>query len=187
MTANGMDEGMTSMEGITPLVDAETIAARVAELGRSISDDFEGDEIVLIVVLKGSFMFAADLLRHITIPCRVEFLALRSYGGTQSSGVVQITSDLSSSIADQNVIVVEDIVDTGLTMAYLMENLSTRQPAAIRLAALLNKPARARVPVHIDYLGFTVADAFVVGYGLDYEQQYRNLPYLGVLGAETDE
>ncbi len=173
---------MPSMEEITPLVDAETIAARVAELGRAISDDFEGDEIVLVVVLKGSFVFAADLLRHIEVPCRVEFLGVRSYDDkAESSGVVQITSDLSSSIANQNVIVVEDIVDTGLTMAYLMENLGTRQPASIRLAALLHKPARARVPVQIDYLGFTIADVFVVGYGLDFAQQHRNLPYLGVL------
>ncbi len=170
------------MEEITPLVEADTIAARVAELGRAISEDYDGDEIVLVVVLKGSFVFAADLLRHIDVPCRVEFLGLRSYDEkSESSGVVQITSDLTSSIANQHVIVVEDIVDTGLTMAYLMENLGTRQPASIRLAALLHKPARARVPVQIDYLGFTIADVFVVGYGLDYAQQHRNLPYLGVL------
>jgi hypoxanthine phosphoribosyltransferase len=176
------------MDEITPLVDADTIAARVAELGRAISEDYEGDDVVLVVVLKGSFVFAADLLRHIRVPCRVDFLGVRSYDDkSESSGVVQITSDLTMSIAGQNVIVVEDIVDTGLTMAYLMENLSTRQPASIRLAALLNKPARARVPVQIDYLGFTIADVFVVGYGLDYAQQHRNLPYLGVLSAGEGE
>ncbi len=176
------------MDEITPLVDADTIAARVAELGRAISEDYEGDDVVLVVVLKGSFVFAADLLRHIRVPCRVDFLGVRSYDDkAESSGVVQITSDLTMSIAGQNVIIVEDIVDTGLTMAYLMENLSTRQPASIRLAALLNKPARARVPVQIDYLGFTIADVYVVGYGLDYAQQHRNLPYLGVLSAGEGE
>jgi hypoxanthine phosphoribosyltransferase len=175
------------MDDITPLVDADTIATRVAELGRAISEDYEGDEVVLVVVLKGSFVFAADLVRHIRVPCRVDFLGLRSYDDkAESSGVVQITSDLTMSIAGQHVIVVEDIVDTGLTMAYLMENLSTRQPASIRLAALLHKPARARVPVHVDYLGFTIADVFVVGYGLDYAQQHRNLPYLGVLKGDDD-
>ncbi len=177
------------MPRIKTLVDAETIAERVAALGRRISEDYEGeDEVVLIVVLKGSFMFASDLAKTIDLPCQLEFLAVRSYGdGTKTSGVVQITSDLTASIQGKHVIVVEDIVDTGLTMAYLMENLSTRQPASLRLASLLHKPARSRVPVSIDYLGFTIGDSFVIGYGLDYKQHYRNLPYIGVLVADDED
>lgn len=169
-------------ERVRTLIDAETIEARVAEMGAQITRDYQGKDLVLVPVLKGSFVFAADLARAIDLVVDVDFLAVRSYGdGTESSGVVQITSDLTRPIEGKEVIVVEDIVDTGLTMAYLFENLETRHPTSLKLASMLHKPARTRVPVAIDYLGFTIDDVFVVGYGLDYAQRYRNLPYLGVL------
>ena len=169
-------------ERVRTLIDAETIQARVKEMGAQITRDYQGKDLVLVPVLKGSFVFAADLARAIDLVVDVDFLAVRSYGdGTETSGVVQITSDLTRPIEGKEVIVVEDIVDTGLTMAYLFENLETRHPASLKLASMLHKPARTRVPVEIDYLGFTIDDVFVVGYGLDYAQRYRNLPYLGVL------
>jgi hypoxanthine phosphoribosyltransferase len=165
-----------------PLIDAGMIADRVAELGRTITHDFLGKDLVIVPVLKGSYVFAADLLRQIDLDVAVDFLAVRSYGDEQeSSGVVQITTDLSRSIEGKHVILVEDIVDTGLTASYLYQNLATRQPASLKLASLLHKPARTRVPVEIDYLGFTVDDVFIVGYGLDYGQKFRNLPYLAVV------
>ncbi|MBT8454088.1 MAG: hypoxanthine phosphoribosyltransferase [Deltaproteobacteria bacterium] len=165
-----------------PLIDAGTIARRVAELGRAITEDYRGQDLVVVPVLKGSYMFAADLVRQIDLDVAIDFLAVRSYGnGQESSGVVQITSDLTQSIEGKHVILVEDIVDTGLTIAYLHENLTTRQPASLKVATLLHKPARTRVPVQIDYLGFTVEDVFIVGYGLDFAQKHRNLPYLAVV------
>jgi hypoxanthine phosphoribosyltransferase len=167
------------------LIDAGTIADRIAELGRAITQDFFGKEVVIVPVLKGSYVFAADLARHIDLDVAVDFLGVRSYGDQQeSTGVVQITTDLSRSIEGKHVILVEDIVDTGLTVSYLYDNLATRQPASLKIASLLHKPSRTRVPVNIDYLGFTVEDVFIVGYGLDYAQKFRNLPYLGVV---TDE
>ncbi len=170
------------MATIRTLIDETTIRKRVVELGRQISDDYAGREVVMVPVLKGSFVFAADLARAVDLDVNVDFLGLRSYGNdTESSGVVQITGDLTKPIEGKDVIVVEDIVDTGLTMAYLLENLETRHPRSVRLASLLHKPARTRVPIEIDYLGFTIDDVFVIGYGLDYAQRYRNLPYLGVL------
>jgi len=165
-----------------PLIDAGTIAERVADLGRAITHDFLGEDLVMVPVLKGSYVFAADLARHIDLDVEIDFLGVRSYGSQQeSSGVVQITTDLSHPIEGKNVILVEDIVDTGLTVSYLYENLATRQPASLKIASLLHKPARTRVPVEIDYLGFTVDDVFIVGYGLDYAQKFRNLPYLAVV------
>ena len=172
------------MTTIDTLIDADTIAKRVEEMGRQISRDYAGEEVVIVPILKGSFMFAADLVRHIDIPCRIDFLGLRSYEGETSTGVVQITSDLTRAIEGEHVIVVEDIVDTGLTMEYLFENLATRRPASVKLASLLHKPARTTVAIDIDYLGFTIEDVFVIGYGLDFDQHYRNLPYLGVLHPE---
>jgi hypoxanthine phosphoribosyltransferase len=169
------------MTDIETLIDAPTIARRVEEMGRQITRDYAGEELVVVPVLKGSFLFAADLVRHIDLPLCVDFLGLRSYDdGTESTGVVQITSDLTRPVEGKHVMVVEDIVDTGLTMAYLFDNLATRHPKSVKLASLLHKPARTRVSVDIDYLGFTIEDVFVVGYGLDYAQKYRNLPYLGV-------
>jgi len=170
---------------IETFIDAEKIAARVREMGAEIARDYEGKDVVMIVVLKGSFVFASDLARAIDhTSLRIDFLGLRSYEGTKSTGVVQITSDLTKPIEGKHVIVVEDIVDTGLTMKYLLENLETRQPASIKVASLLHKPARTKIDVPIHYLGFTIDDVFVIGYGLDYDQAYRNLPYLGVLKPE---
>lgn len=170
---------------VRTLIDAETIQRRIHELGRQITADHRGHDVVIVCVLKGSFIFTSDLVRAIDLPLSIDFLALRSYGdGTETSGVVQITSDLSKPIEGKDVIVVEDIVDTGLTMAYLLKNLEAKRPRSVSLASLLHKPARTRVPVKIDYLGFTIEDVFVIGYGLDYAQRYRNLPYLGVLELE---
>ena len=172
---------------IQPLIDSGAIAERVAELGDAITRDYHGEDIVLVPVLKGSYVFAADLARHIDLNVSVDFLGVRSYGdGQETSGVVQITTDLSHPIAGKHVILVEDIVDTGLTVSYLRENLVTRQPASLKIASLLHKPARTRVPVDIDYLGFTVEDVFIVGYGLDHAQKFRNLPYLAVLTDDTE-
>jgi hypoxanthine phosphoribosyltransferase len=167
---------------VNQLLSTEQIQARVRELGAEITREYRGKELLLICVLKGSFVFAADLARAIDLPLSVEFLGLKSYGSSQAtSGVVQITSDLTHPIAGKHVLIVEDIVDTGLTMAYLIKNLETRNPSSIRLCSLLHKPARARVTTQIDYLGFTIEDVFVVGYGLDWAERYRNLPYLGVV------
>jgi hypoxanthine phosphoribosyltransferase len=170
-------------ERIVTMLSQEEIAARVKELGAQISKDYEGRHLVLVVVLKGSFLFAADLCRAITDHnLRIDFLGVRSYGeGTETSGVVQITQDLSKPIAGEDVLIVEDIVDTGLTIAHLMDLFRTRQPRSVNVCALLHKPARARVQVKIDYLGFTIEDRFVVGYGLDFAERYRNLPYIGVV------
>ena len=166
---------------VTPLIDASEIARRVTELGSEITRDYAGEEIVIVPVLKGSYVFAADLARKIELDVAIDFLGVRSYGDSQeSSGVVEITNDLSHSIEGKHVILVEDIVDTGLTVSYLRENLVTRQPASLKIASLLHKPSRTRVAVDIDYLGFTIEDVFVVGYGLDHAQKFRNLPYLAV-------
>jgi hypoxanthine phosphoribosyltransferase len=166
------------------LLSASAIAQRIAALGAQISADYAGKSLVLLCVLKGSFVFAADLARAIDLPLRVEFLGVRSYGDdTRSSGVVQITQDLTRPISGDHVLLVEDIVDTGLTLSYLREQLLARTPASVKVCALLHKPSRSVTPVDIDYLGFTVEDVFVVGYGLDHAERYRNLPYVGVLGA----
>lgn len=170
-----------------PLIDAGTIARRVAELGEAITQDYPGESVVLVPVLKGSYVFAADLARNIDLDVAIDFLGVRSYGdGQESSGVVEITTDLSHPIEGKHVILVEDIVDTGLTVSYLRENLVTRQPASLKIASLLHKPARTRIPVDIDYLGFTVEDVFIVGYGLDHAQKFRNLPYLAVVTDDLD-
>jgi hypoxanthine phosphoribosyltransferase len=168
------------------LLPAEAIAARVRELGAAISADYRDQQLVVVVILKGSFVFAADLVRAVDLPLEVDFLGVRSYGdATTSSGIVQITSDLTRSIQGRDVLLVEDIVDTGLTLRFLLDNLRTRDPRTLKLAALLHKPARTRVEVPIDYLGFTIPDVFVIGYGLDAAQRYRNLPYVGQLeGSE---
>jgi hypoxanthine phosphoribosyltransferase len=167
---------------VRPLISAERIAARVNELAAQITRDYTGRSVVLLSVLKGSFVFAADLARAIDLPIRMEFLGVRSYGAdTKSSGVVQITQDLTRPVTGDDLVIVEDIIDTGLTISYLKEQLRGRNPASVKVAALLHKPARIQREVEIDYLGFTIDDVFVVGYGLDYAERYRNLPYLGVL------
>jgi hypoxanthine phosphoribosyltransferase len=170
------------IEGIEPLLTSDVIAERVRELGAAITRDYEGRSLVLVSILKGSFIFAADLVRAIGLPVRVEFLGVRSYGqGTTSSGVVQITHDLANPIEGEDVLLVEDIVDTGLTVAHLLDLLRTRLPRSLKVCALLHKPARLCTPVPIEYLGFTIEDRFVVGYGLDRAEAYRNLPYIGIL------
>lgn len=171
-----------------PLLTAEQIATRVRELGADITKAYAGKPLVLVCVLKGSYVFAADLARAINLPLRIEFLGVRSYGAdTKSSGVVQITHDLSHAIEGDDVLIVEDIVDTGLTLAHLLKLLATRLPRSIKVCSLLHKPARARTPVPIDFLGFTIEDEFVVGYGLDWDERYRNLPYIGVLESTGDQ
>lgn len=173
---------MDSEHRVRTLITREALAARVAELGEAITRDYQGRELVLVGVLKGSFMFCADLARAIDLPLSVEFLGLKSYGDSQvTSGVVQITSDLPRPVAGKDLLIVEDIVDTGLTMAYLRKNLATRGPRSVKLCTLLHKPSRARVETAIDYLGFSIADEFVVGYGLDWAERYRNLSYIGVV------
>ena len=174
------------------LLSSEQLAARNAELGLQIARDYAGKDLTVVGVLKGSFVFVSDLTRQIylgqrslglsgsTVTC--EFLAVQSYGEeTMTSGVVQITADLTNPIEGKHVLIVEDIVDTGLTMSYLLENMATRRPASVKLCSLLHKPARTQKQVPIDYLGFTIEDLFVVGYGLDYKQRYRNLPWIAVL------
>jgi hypoxanthine phosphoribosyltransferase len=167
---------------VRSLISAERLALRVSELAAQITREYSGRSLVLLCILKGSFVFAADLARAIALPVRVEFLGVRSYGDdTKSSGVVQITQDLTRPVDGDDILIVEDIIDTGLTLSYLREQLRSRNPASIKVAALLHKPARMRREVEIDYLGFTIDDVFVVGYGLDYAERYRNLPFLGVL------
>jgi hypoxanthine phosphoribosyltransferase len=165
------------------LVSEEQIAAKVAELGRQISEAYTGRELTLVSVLKGSLPFMADLMRAITIPVRIDLMEVSSYGGvtTESSGLVRILKDLSASIDGRDVLLVEDIIDTGLTLNYLLRYLRGKNPRSLRICALLDKPARRLVDIPIDYVGFTIPDQFVVGYGLDYGELYRNLRYVGVL------
>ena len=164
------------------MFSAEQIGERVRAIGSEITRDYAGKNLVLVGVLKGSFVFAADLARAIDLPVRIDFLGVRSYGvDTETSGVVQITHDLSRPVDHEHLLLVEDIVDTGLTIAYLIDLLRTRGPSSVRVCALLHKPARARLEVKIDFLGFTIEDRFVVGYGLDFGERHRNLPYIGVV------
>lgn len=168
------------------LFTQERLKSRVAEIAREIERDYEGREIMLISVLRGSFIFMADLFREIQLPCTLDFMSVSSYGtGTSSSGQVQITKDLSEDITGRHILVVEDILDSGNTLNYLLRILENRHPASIRLCALLDKPERRVKPVELHYRGFTVPDDFVVGYGLDYAEKYRNLPYIGVLKPEV--
>ena len=170
------------------LFSQEALDRRVGELAEQINRDYADKEILLVSVLRGSFIFMADLARKITRPCRIDFMSVSSYGkGTSSSGQVQITKDLSEDISGLHVIVVEDILDSGNTLSYLLRILEQRHPASIRLCTLLDKPDRRKVEVAVHYSGFTIPDAFVVGYGLDYAENYRNLPYVGVLKREVYE
>ncbi|WP_242395569.1 hypoxanthine phosphoribosyltransferase [Anaeromyxobacter oryzisoli] len=162
------------------LIGEADLSARVAQLGAEITRDYAGKPLVVIGVLKGSFVFLADLVRAIDLPMAVDFIGISSYQGTRTSGVVQITSDLTRPIEGKDVLLVEDIVDTGLTMKYLLANLATRRPASVKIAALLEKPSRAQVKIPIDYRGFVIGDEFVVGYGLDWDGKLRNLPFVGV-------
>jgi hypoxanthine phosphoribosyltransferase len=164
------------------LLTGEQIHARVAELGAELARDYAGRDPVLVSVLKGSIIFLADLVRETQIPLAIDLMEVSSYGAsTESSGQVRILKDLSSSIEGRNVLVVEDIIDTGLTLNYLLRYLHDKGPASISICCLLDKPARRLAPIEINYRGFTIADRFVVGYGLDYDERFRNLPYIGVL------
>ena len=164
------------------LIDRETLAARVAELGIEISADYEGRDLLLIGVLKGAVFFMADLMRHLTVPCEVDFMAISSYGdATDSSGIVRILKDLDITLEGRPVLVVEDIIDSGLTLSYLIRNLESREPATLEVCALLTKPSRREIDVPVRYVGFEIPNKFVVGYGLDFAERYRNLPYVGVL------
>ncbi|MDX6506441.1 MAG: hypoxanthine phosphoribosyltransferase [Gaiellaceae bacterium] len=164
------------------LIDEETLAARVKELGAEVSADYEGRDLLLIGVLKGAVFFMADLMRHLTVPCEVDFMAISSYGdATDSSGIVRILKDLDINIEGRDVLVVEDIIDSGLTLSYLIRNLESREPASLEVCALLTKPTRREIDVPVRYVGFEIPNKFVVGYGLDFAERYRNLPYVGVL------
>jgi hypoxanthine phosphoribosyltransferase len=164
------------------LIDEETLAARVKELGAEVSVDYEGRDLLLIGVLKGAVFFMADLMRHLTVPCEVDFMAISSYGdATDSSGIVRILKDLDINIEGRDVLVVEDIIDSGLTLSYLIRNLESREPASLEVCALLTKPTRREIDVPVRYVGFEIPNKFVVGYGLDFAERYRNLPYVGVL------
>jgi len=173
---------MKLAQDLEVLLPTQKIAERVQQLGTQIERDYEGKDLVLLGVLKGSYIFISDLARSVDLPLAIDFIGLSSYGeATESSGVVKITSDLSRPIEDKHVVIVEDIVDTGLTMRYLLDNLATRHPASVKLCTLLHKPGRARTRIPIDYLGFQIEDRFVVGYGLDAGEKYRNVPFIGVM------
>ena len=173
-------------EKIRVLLDEETVEKRICEVAAQISEEYKGKEIHMICVLKGGVFFMCELAKRITVPVTLDFMSVSSYGDdTKSSGVVKIVKDLDDSIKGKNVIVVEDVVDSGRTLSYLLDMLKDRGPKSLRLCTLLDKPERRVVPVHVDYTGFEIPDEFVVGYGLDYAQKYRNLPYIGVV--ELDE
>ena len=167
------------------LIEEETFQRRIAELGYEISGDYADRDLLLIGVLKGAVFFMADLMRRLTVPCEIDFMAISSYGGqTDSSGVVRILKDLDMNIKGRHVLVVEDIIDSGLTLSYLMRNLRSREPASLEICALMTKPERREIEVPVRYVGFEIPNRFVIGYGLDFEERYRNLPYVGVLNAE---
>jgi len=167
------------------LIEEDTLQSRIAELGAEISEDYRGRDLLLVGVLKGAVFFMADLMRRIEIPCEVDFMAISSYGaGIDSSGVVRILKDLDMSIEGRNVLVVEDIIDSGLTLSYLLRNLEAREPASLEICALLAKPERRENDVACRYVGFEIPNRFVIGYGLDFAERYRNLPYVAVLHAD---
>ena len=164
------------------LIDDEQLQRRIAELGEEISADYAGRDLLLVGVLKGAVFFMSDLMRHLTIPCEIDFMAISSYGdSTDSSGVVRILKDLDINIDGREVLVVEDIIDSGLTLSYLMRNLEAREPAGLAVCALMTKPERREIDVPVRYVGFEIPNRFVIGYGLDFAERYRNLPYVGVL------
>lgn len=167
------------------LVSAEAIEQRLAEIGAEITEDYRGKDLLLVAVLKGAFMVMADLSRHIALPVDMDFMAVSSYGAaTQTSGVVRILKDLDREIADRHVLIVEDIIDSGLTLDYIRRNLEVRQPASIGIATLLLKTGLQRVPIEVQYVGFEIPPDFVIGYGLDWEGKYRNLPHVAVMEEE---
>jgi hypoxanthine phosphoribosyltransferase len=164
------------------LIEEDRLQERIRELGREISADYRGRELLLVGVLKGAVFFMADLMRSLAVPCEIDFMAISSYGAsTDSSGVVRILKDLDINIEGRDVLVVEDIIDSGLTLSYLMRNLDARDPASLEICALLTKPERREIEVPVRYVGFEIPNRFVIGYGLDFAERYRNLPYVGVL------
>ncbi len=166
------------------LISEEELEAAVAKIGRQISEDYRGKDPIFVGVLKGCFIFMADLMRHVDIDCSMDFMAVSSYSGTTSTGAVKINKDLSEIIEGRHLILVEDILDSGVTLNYLKNYLLVRKPASIAVATLMDKPARRKADIYADYSCFEIPDAFVVGYGLDYNERYRNLPYIGVLKPE---
>ncbi len=168
------------------LIDADTLQARIRELGKDIAETYAGQDLLLLAVLKGSVIFLADLMRAITIPNSVDFMAVSSYGaGVQSTGVVRIMKDLDAPIAGRNLLIVEDIIDSGHTLNYLVRTLRERNPTTLRIVTLLDKPSRREVNIPVDWVGFSIPNEFVIGYGLDYNELYRNLPYIGVLKPDV--
>ena len=175
-------------ENVRILLKEEEVDKRIAEVAAMINRDYAGKEVHLICILKGGVFFTCELAKRLTVPVSMDFMSVSRYGsGTESSGVVRIVKDLDESIAGKNVLIVEDIIDSGRTLAYLIEILKQRNPESIHLCTLLDKPERRRVPLEVDYFGFTIPDEFVVGYGLDYAEKYRNLPDIGVLRPEIYE
>jgi hypoxanthine phosphoribosyltransferase len=168
------------------LIEEDALARRITQLADEVSSDYVDRDLLLIGVLKGAVFFMADLMRQITVPCEVDFMAISSYGGsTDSSGVVRILKDLDINIRDRDVLVVEDIIDSGLTLQYLMRNLRSREPASLEVCALMTKPARREIEIPVRYVGFEIPNRFVIGYGLDFAERYRNLPYVGVLNESV--
>ena len=168
------------------LFNEEEITKKVIEMSAAISRDYEGKDLIVVGVLKGSVIFSAELIKRITIPCEIDFMAVSSYGdATESSGVVRILKDLDHSIEGKDVLIVEDIVDSGVTLSYLTKYLKARKASSIEIATLLNKPARRKKDIHVKYIGYDVPDEFIVGYGIDYAEKYRNLPFIGVLKPEV--
>jgi hypoxanthine phosphoribosyltransferase len=164
------------------LIGEDALQSRIHDLGNEISSDYAGRELLLVGVLKGAVFFMADLMRSLSVPCEIDFMAISSYGAsTDSSGVVRILKDLDINIEGRHVLVVEDIIDSGLTLSYLLRNLESREPASLEICALLTKPSRREIDVPVRYVGFEIPNKFVIGYGLDFAERYRNLPYVGVL------
>jgi hypoxanthine phosphoribosyltransferase len=180
MTAAELEQGVGEI-----LIDQAALQGRIVELGAEISTDYEGRDLLLVGVLKGAVFFMADLMRELTVPCEIDFMAISSYGAaTDSSGVVRILKDLDINVAGRDVLVVEDIIDSGLTLSYLMRNLRARKPESLEVCALLTKPERREIDVPVRYIGFEIPNRYVVGYGLDFGERYRNLPYVAVLSQE---
>jgi len=178
-----VEASVSAEEGVGEiLIGEQELQGRIAELGVEISKDYAGSDLLLVGVLKGAVFFLADLMRELTVPCEIDFMAISSYGaGTDSSGVVRILKDLDINISGRHVLVVEDIIDSGLTLSYLMRSLKARKPASVEICALLTKPERREVAVPVRYTGFEIPNKFVIGYGLDFDERYRNLPYVAVL------
>jgi hypoxanthine phosphoribosyltransferase len=180
VNATELERGVESI-----LIEEGRLQARIAELGDEISSDYAGRDLLLLGVLKGAVFFMSDLMRRLTVPCEIDFMAISSYGAaTDSSGVVRILKDLDINIEGRHVLVVEDIIDSGLTLSYLVRNLEAREPASLEICALLTKPDRREIEVDVRYVGFEIPNQFVIGYGLDFAERYRNLPYVGVLHAD---